>query len=241
LWGWKPHKIALDYLWRVGVLYVAARQNFQKIYDLTERVIPQHVTLPKPDEPTHIDWACRTALDRLGGLATPREIVQFFNAVTVKQVAPWIATAQQTGAVTPVLIESADGSPPRPSFALPDIAKRIARLPEAPAGIRLLCPFDPVLRDRARAKRLFNFDFRFEGFVPAGQRTHGYYAMGILEGDAFVGRVAPKFDRRTGVLRVPLVTWESGVKVTRKRWEAFEDGVKKLAGWIGASTVDVSR
>ena len=239
-WGWKPHKIALDYLWRVGVLHVASRVNFQKVYDLTERVIPNHVNLPKPAESDHVDWACRTALDRLGGLANPREIAQFFAAVTLKQVTTWLSTAQQTGEVLPVLVESADGSSPRPSFALPDLSKRIARLPDPPAGIRLLSPFDPVLRDRARAKRLFNFDFRFEGFVPAGQRKHGYYAMGILDGEDFVGRVAPKFDRREGMLRVPPVTWEAGVKPTRKRVAAFQEGAEKLAEWIGARSVKLS-
>jgi uncharacterized protein YcaQ len=155
-------------------------------------------------------------------------------------VTHWLATAQQKGDVVPVLLESADGSPPRASYALPDLSKRIARLPDAPLGIRLLCPFDPVLRDRGRAKRLFNFDFRFEGFVPAADRKHGYYAMAILEEDQFVGRVDPKFDRAAGTLRIQKVWWEPDVKVTRKRTAEFRRGVDRLAAWVGATATDVS-
>ena len=81
--------------------------------------------------------------------------------------------------------------------------------------MRLLCPFDPVLRDRARAKRLFGFDFRFEGFVPAADRKHGYYVMAILDRDLFIGRADPKFDRATGVLKVKYVSWEPGVRLTK--------------------------
>src|SRR4051794_21255706 len=63
-WGWKPPKVALEYLWRTGVLHVAARRNFQKVFDLTERVVPTQAALPAPDEAEHVDWACRTALQR---------------------------------------------------------------------------------------------------------------------------------------------------------------------------------
>jgi uncharacterized protein YcaQ len=238
-WGWKPHKLALDYLWRTGVLHVAARRNFHKVYDLTERVIPAHAARPTPSEAAHVDWACRTALERLG-TATVREIAQFWAAVTIGQVKAWLAGATAAGEVVPVLVESADGSAPRAGYALADVEARIARLPEPPPGARLLCPFDPVLRDRPRAKRLFDFDFRFEGFVPAAKRLHGYYVMAVLEGDRFVAKADPKFDRASGTLRVHKAWWEPGVRVTRSRRRAFEQGVEKLAGWIGAGAIDVS-
>jgi uncharacterized protein YcaQ len=239
-WGWKPQKIALDYLWRCGVLHVAARRNFHKVYDLTQRVVPSHEALPHPEEAEHLEWACRTALDRLGA-ASARDIVQFWHAVSIDQVKHWLAQASASGEVIPVLVESVDGlSPPRPAFARADIAARTRRLPEPPAGMRLLCPFDPVLRDRARAKRLFNFDFRFEGFVPAAQRTHGYYVMAILEGDRFVGKVDPKFDRSTGTLKIGRLWWEPGVTVTRAHRSAFEAGVERLATWIGADDVEIA-
>ena len=233
-WGWKPQKIALDYLWRIGAVHVAARRNFHKVYDLTERVVPKHAALPPPGEAEHVDWACRTALERLG-TATPREVVQFWAHVKIGQVSAWLKDAAARGEVMNVIVASEDGSPPRAAYALADLSERIGRLPDPPPGMRLLCPFDPVLRDRARAKRLFNFDFRFEGFVPAADRKHGYYVMPVLEGDRVVGKADPKFDRASGTLIVRKVWWEPGVRVTRKRLAAFEGGVEKLAGWIGAS------
>jgi uncharacterized protein YcaQ len=236
-WGWKPPKIALDYLWRTGVLHVVARRNFHKVYDLSERVLPEHALGAAPMDEDHVDWACRTALERLG-TATVREIAQFWAAVPMTKVAAWLKAATTAGAVTQVMIESSDGSPPRPAFALRDIAARIADLPDPPAGMRLLCPFDPVLRDRARTKRLFNFDFRFEGFVPAAKRVHGYYVMAILEGDRFVGKVDPKFDRAAGTLRIGKTWWEPGMKLTRDRKVALRRAAEDLAGWIGATDVE---
>ena len=239
-WGWKPPKIALDYLWRCGVLHVTARRNFHKVYDLTERVLPEVAAIPSPTEAEHVDWACRTALERLG-TATVREIAQFWAAIPMAKVTAWLKTATAAGEAIDVMVESEDGSPPRPAFALADFADRIADLPEAPAGMRLLCPFDPVLRDRSRAKRLFNFDFRFEGFVPAAKRIHGYYVMAILDGDRFIGKIDPKFDRAASTLRVGKTWWEPGVIPTRKRMLALTQAVGQLAGWIGATSVEFKK
>ena len=238
-WGWKPQKVALDYLWRCGVLHVAARRNFHKVYDLTERVVPVHAAGAAPPEREHVDWACRTALDRLG-TATAREIAQFWAAVSTAQVAGWLKEAVASGVVVPVSVESQDGTPPVAAFAPHDLDARLTRLPEPPAGARLLCPFDPVLRDRARAKRLFGFDFRFEGFVPAADRKHGYYVMAVLEGDGFVGKADPKFDRASGTLKVRKVWWEPGVKPTRARARTLAAASGRLADWVGATRVETA-
>ena len=237
-WGWKPHKVALDYLWRIGVLHIFGRRGFHKLYDLSERVIPTHHALPRPDEAAHVDWACHTALERLG-TATAREIAQFWAMISIEQVKGWLKTATTSGEVVAVCVETADGTPPRPAYALANYRTRIARVPNSPEGIRLLCPFDPVLRDRARALRLFNFDFRFEGFVPAAKRVHGYYVMAMLEGDQFVGKLDPKFDRATGTLQIGKIWWEPSVRPTRRRLSALEAGVGRLAEWIGAEKIQL--
>lgn len=237
-WGWRPHKAALDRLWRSGVLHIVGRRNFQKIYDLTERAIAAHAALPRPTDEEHVAWACRTALDRLG-TATAREVAHFWAAIPVAQAKSWLGRAAAAGEVLGVTIESADGSPARQAYAPLDLATRLRRAPDPPEIIRLLCPFDPVLRDRARAKRLFNFDFRFEGFVPKSKRLHGYYVMAALEGDRFIGKADVKFDRAKGVLRVPKVWWEPGV--TQQRRKGFERGVERLGAWVGASDVELRR
>ena len=212
--------MALDYLWRCGVLHVVARRNFQKVYDFSERAVPGHAAAPVPGEAAHVDWACRTALERLG-TATPRRA----GAVLGGGVeAPGGGVARRRRGVGRG--ETRDGGiggrvAAGRGVRVRRIAGRVARLPEPPDGIRLLCPFDPVLRDRARAKRLFDFDFRFEGFVPSAKRTHGYYVMAMLEGDRFVGKADPKFDRAAGVLTVRQTWWGRGVKVTSRRAAAY--------------------
>jgi uncharacterized protein YcaQ len=237
-WGWKPHKVALDYLWRIGVLHVHSRRNFDKVYELSERVVADHATIEKPSDAEHVDWACRTALERLG-TATPREIAQFWAAVKVDRVTAWLKSAVAADEVTAVAVESADGSPPIRAYAFADVRKRIAKAPEPPHGARLLCPFDPIVRDRARAKRLFSFDFRFEGFVPAAQRKHGYYVMPILAGDRFIGRADPKFDRGSGRLTVRKIWREPDVDGSRKHAKAIERGIETLAGWISAKSIEL--
>jgi uncharacterized protein YcaQ len=133
---------------------------------------------------------------------------------------------------------AAAGAGWRAAFAVPDWEER-SRIEAASGGkIRLLCPFDPILRDRRRALRLFGFDFRFEGFVPAGQRRHGYYVMPILEGESLIGRIDPKLHRLRGAaqrLEVRSIVWEPDIRPTRRRLAALDAAVGRLAGRLGAS------
>ncbi|MHC5023911.1 MAG: winged helix-turn-helix domain-containing protein [Planctomycetota bacterium] len=238
-WGWKPAKAALELLWRTCDLSIAGRVNFHKVYDLTERVLPEHHDGEVPDEAAHVDWACREALARLA-VATPSEIARFFDAVSLKKARSWCARALAAGKIVEVLVEAADGSKPRPAVALPDWTRRASRRVEAPSRLRLLSPFDPVIRDRARVSRLFDFDYRFEAFTPAAKRTYGYYVMPVLEGERLVGRVDPKFDRKAGTLEVNGVWWEAKVKPTKKRRSALDEAVGRLAGQIGAERWAIS-
>jgi len=232
-WEWKPQKAALEFLWRTGELTVARREAFQKVYDLTERVLPLQHAAPRPTEAEHVEWACSTALERLC-VATPKELAEFWDAIEIADAKAWCESAAREGRVTPVLVESLDGSKPRAAYAVNDWKKRLLKLPAPPARTRLLSPFDPVLRDRARARRLFGFDYRFEAFVPGPKRVHGYYVLPVLEGERLVARLDPKFERREGVLKVRRVYWEPGVRVTRQRAKELERALARLAGFIGA-------
>ena len=232
-WDWRPHKAALEYLWRTGRLAVAHRVNFHKVYDLTERALPKAHALPTPDDAEHLDWACSTALERLG-VATPSELAHFWRAVPIAGARSWSREQARLGQVAEVLVESENGSPARPAFALPDWRCRVARAPEAPDRIRLLSPFDPVVRDRARCLRLFNFDYRFEAFVPAPKRRFGYYVLPILEGERLTGRLDAKLHRNEGELRVLGLWWEPGVRPTRPRRAALAACLDRFAAYLGA-------
>jgi uncharacterized protein YcaQ len=235
-WGWKPQKAALEFLWHTGELLVTRREQFHKVYDLTARVLPAQHAQPQPPEREHVDWACSTALERLV-MATPKEIAEFWDAISIAQAKAWCDEAARAGRIAPVLVASCAGAPPRPGFALLDWERRLSKLPAPPARTRLLSPFDPVLRDRARARRLFNFDYRFEAFVPEPQRRFGYYVLPIMEGDRLTGRLDPKFHRRDGQLSIRQIYWEPGVRVTLARRRSLEQAAGRLAKFIGAQGI----
>jgi uncharacterized protein len=236
-WGWKPQKAALEYLWFTGELMVTRRDKFQKVYDLTERVLPECATLAHPSEAEHVEWACRTAFERLV-VATPKEIADFWHAITLAQARQWCEQSVKSGEIVAVTIESINGEKPRASFALSDWQTRLRKLPEPPERMRFLSPFDPVIRDRARVLRLFGFDYRFEAFVPESQRQYGYYVLPILEGDQLIGRIDSKFQRARGALEVRKVYWEPTIKVTKARQKKLDEALARLANLIGAERVE---
>lgn len=106
--------------------------------------------------------------------------------------------------------------------------------------MRLLSPFDPVLRDRARALRLFNFDYRFEAFVPAAKRVYGYYVLPVLEGDRIIGRADLKLHRDRSTLIVNGLWWEPGVRPTKQRLRDFEAAAWVLAEYGGADAIEIA-
>jgi uncharacterized protein YcaQ len=238
-WGWKPAKAALEYLWHTGELAITRRVNFQKVYDLARRVLPQSDG-NAPNEEEHIDWACRTALERLG-VATAEEIAAFWSAVPSTRARAWCQQASASGEVVSVRVESVDGSQPRSAYAVADWEARAAQLAEPPTRIRLLSPFDPIVRDRKRALRLFGFDYHFEAFVPAPKRRFGYYVLPILEGERLIGRLDPKLYRDEGRLEIREVWWEAGVKETKGRRIAVEAAGERLAKLAGVSEVTMPK
>lgn len=221
-WGWKEPKAALEYLWRTGQLAVSSRENFQKVYDLAARVLPA-VPVPSPEE--FVSWACSSALARLG-VGTPAEVAGYWNLLDLAEARAWCVRHAE-----PVSVEG------RAAYALPGLV-----VPEeVPPGMRLLSPFDPILRDRKRALRLFGFDYRFEAFVPAPQRVYGYYVLPVLEGESLVARMDVKFHRARGVLAVQGLWWEAGVRVGKQRLARLEKAVEKLATFVGAEKVEQAR
>ncbi len=217
---------------------VARREKFQKVYDLTERVFPELHSAPAPTEEEHTEWACSTALERLV-VATPKELAEFWAAIDIARARAWCERAEREGRIVPVVVESYDAdSKPRPAYATPDWERRLARSPAPPARTRLLSPFDPVLRDRARCVRLFGFDYRFEAFVPEPARVHGYYVLPVLEGDRLVARVDPKFERAEGALKIRRVFWERDARPTRARLRGLAEAAERLAGFLGAERVE---
>jgi uncharacterized protein YcaQ len=237
-WGWTPHKTALESLWHTGTVAVAGRENFHKIYDLSERVHPELRGLRAPGKRQHVEWACATAIERLG-VATSGEIAGFWKAIPPAEANAWCRETERRGRIVAVEIEDEGDRRPRAAFAVPDWEQRLSRASAPPAGLRVLSPFDPVIRDRRRLLRRFGFDYTFEAFVPAAKRRFGYYVLPILSGDTFVGRLDPKMHRDQDRLEVKNLYWESGVRPTRVRTRQLEDALGVLARRLGAKRIDL--
>jgi hypothetical protein len=174
-------------------------------------------------------------------IATPKEIADFWNTITLDQAKKWCEEKVADQSVIPVVVASLSEERVRESFALPDWEIRLRNLPEPPQRLRLLCPFDPVLRDRRRLERLFGFSYRFEAFVPAAKRQHGYFVLPILEGDRLVGRLDPKMHRDRGFLEVRKIWWEPSINLTKTRARKLEEAIARLARLVGAGNFSLPR
>lgn len=232
-WEWHPFKTALEYLWRSGRLAITRRDGFAKVYDLAERVYPD--VDPSPPERT-IDWACNAALDRLG-FATSGEIAAFWGMVRPEEATEWTNAAARRGEIEPVEVECADGTLRR-HMARPGLAETAADVPAPPTQLRVLSPFDPMLRDRNRTERLFAFHYRIEIFVPEARRRYGYYVFPVLEGDRLIGRLDVKARRAEGVLHVSAFWPEPGVSASKRRLDRLDAELDRLARLSGCNQVD---
>ncbi len=235
-WEWHPSKTALEYLWRTGALSVARREGFRKIYDLTERVFPDQHRAPQPDVAETVDWACRAALDRLG-FATSGELAAFWDLVAPAEAKAWCAEALARGELAEVEVVMADGRLRR-HFAWPGTLG--AEAPEPSQRVRILSPFDPLLRDRKRAERLFGFHYRIEVFVPEPKRRYGYYVFPVLEGDQMIGRIDMKADRSAGVLNVRAFWPEAGARMGAGRRARLEAELERVARMAGCENVAIA-
>ncbi len=235
-WEWHPSKTALEYLWRTGALSVARREGFRKIYDLTERVFPDQHRAPQPEVAETVDWACRAALDRLG-FATSGELAAFWELVAPAEAKAWCADALARGELAEVEVVMADGRLRR-HFAWPGTLG--AEAPEPSQRVRILSPFDPLLRDRKRAERLFGFHYRIEVFVPEPKRRYGYYVFPVLEGDQMIGRIDMKADRSAGVLNVRAFWPEAGARMGAGRRARLEAELERVARMAGCENVAIA-
>jgi uncharacterized protein YcaQ len=233
-WDWHPDKATLEFLWRTGHLTIARRQGFQKVYDLVERVIPAQARGGAPSYEAFVDWACGSALERLG-FATPAQIAGFWDLVSLAEARQWCAAHPERA--VPAALEPADGSPARPVFARGDIEALLQALPESPGRVRVLSPFDPLLRDRRRLLALFDFDYRIEIFVPASRRRYGYCVFPLLEGARLIGRIDMKGNAAKRLLEVSALWLEPGQRLGRGRRERLDAELDRIRRFIGADAI----
>ena len=235
MWARPPHKKALDHLWYAGKLATSHREKFIKFYDLAERVFPAHV---RRDDAEALDWLAAAAIDRLS-FAAQGEVQRFWDVMSAQEAKEWTT---KTKDLIPLDVTCADGAT-YAAIAHPDIETRLLATPEPTSRLRILNPFDPLIRDRNRLEKLFGFAYRNEMFVPKAKRIWGYYVYPLLEGARFVGRIELKGDRSKQLLFVTGFWEEPGVRWSTARWNKLETELRRFGRFAGLSTLrwDIAR
>lgn len=232
-------KVTLEYLWRIGRLAVTRRDKREKVYDLSHRVIPGDHFAGEVTRDEFVDWACRQALMRLGA-ASPSGIAHFFDGVLTEEAAAW-CDRQSGKDLSKVRVTHADGTSGGAVFALDTVLEAMSHMSAPPKKLRLINPFDPLVHDRGRTRRVFGFDYAIEIWVPPARRKYGYYVLPILEGERFTGRIDVKVDRKHRKLTVPGLWWEKGIKPTKKRLADLDRELRLLGKFTGADEVEFNK
>jgi len=247
--GWWDLKIAkrmATALWSAGVLAIRERSSFQRVYDLTERVIPERWRKTALARDAALEYLLLQALQGHGWAAsgTLTQTWRLRNAREDIQKA--LARLTGKGAIVACALVD-DGGRRTPGWVRPqdlELADRLKRVRPRPDRGVLLSPFDPVLWDRARVRRLFGFDQVLEIFKPAGRRVYGYYCLPVLAGENLVGRVDLKADRKIRKLHVLSYRFETDDaqgRVAAVDREALRSAVTRYAGTLGLKPVGLPR
>ena len=225
-WNWSDVKVLLEYQFLRGEILVSKRDTtFARVYDLAERVIPKQILeLPTPSEEDAHRQLISIA-SRALGVSSDTELRDYFR-MSASDTRVAIRDLMSTGELTPVVVEGSKGV---------SYLHRDAKIPRRTAVSTLVSPFDPIVWNRGRTERLFEFSYRIEIYVPASKRVFGYYVLPFLLGDRFAARVDLKADRQAGLLRVPAVFAEWGAPSHTP--EALAVELNRLAGWLGLSGV----
>ncbi len=221
---------ALEYHFARGDLAVSHRLgNFQRVYDLPERVITGHRLSASFDSDTANREMLRRASAALG-IATQRDLADYFR-MPPREAGPRIEELVEEGALSRVEVEN---------WQEPGYLSASARLPRAIEGASLLSPFDPIVWYRPRAERLFDFHYRIEIYTPAAKRKWGYYVLPFRLGERIVARVDLKAERKSGRLLVLAAHEEPGVPIAEIA-DALAGELRALSEWLCLDTIRVSR
>jgi uncharacterized protein len=228
MWNWADVKIALEWLFFMGKVTAATRRGFERIYDLTERVLPPKVLAAPTPSPDDAQRDLLRLAARAQGVATERELGGYF-CLRAEHAKPRIAELVDAGELVPVRVEG--------------VSQRMYLWPDGAAPSRvwaraLLSPFDSLIWDRDRAERLFGFHYRISIYTRADERTHGYYVMPVLLGDRLVARVDLKADRQHSALVAAAAHFEPESDERLVAGELAQE-LRLMASWLDLDRVVV--
>ena len=230
-WGWSDGKLAVEWLFFAGLVTTATRRGtFERVYDLTERVLPERVhALPTPPAEEAQRELLRLSARALG-VATEFDLRDYYR-LGVADTKARLAELVEAGDLVPVDVEG---------WNYPAYLDPAARQPRRVEARALLAPFDPLIWERDRTDRIFDFFYRIEIYTPQAKRKHGYYVLPFLLGDRLVGRVDLKADRATSTLVVPALHLEPG-QDARAVAGPLREELRLMADWLGLESVSLPR
>jgi uncharacterized protein YcaQ len=231
-WGWKDEKRWLETLFATGSLMVARRENFHRVYDLSERVAPAALALEARGGAPHPqgvhDQFVEVSIAALG-ITQARWVNDYYRLKPRLKDAVLDALVEQ-GRVQRVRVEGWD-APAYVHQCHARLSKQAAASQLQAQHTTLLSPFDPVVWDRERASALFGFDYRIECYTPEAQRTYGYFVLPILCHGELIGRLDAKAHRAEGVFEVKALFAQPGLKWTDVQVEAVAGAIARCAVW----------
>lgn len=233
-WNWKPTKLALERLFMQGDLMVCERNGMQKMYDITERVLPENIDLTEPSPIEFTEYLVKTYL-RAYGFTTLKQITHLKTGKTLrKNVNEVLESMLQEGTIQKIDFEGMSSV-----FIQSDLTKKKVR--KSKSDIRFLSPFDNSIIHRDRLKQFFDFDFRLECYTPKEKRQYGYFCLPILFGDTFVGRVDCKAHRKEKQFEMIHLHIENQ-NLDIELWiESFVESIRQFATFNGSESLKLTQ
>jgi uncharacterized protein len=228
-WEWSDSKTALEWLFWSGQVTTSTRRNFERIYDLTERVFPDLYNGEIPDREISQRELIATA-SRALGVATENDLGDYFR-LKINETRPRIRELVEAGELLEVKVEG---------WRQPAYLSSALRIPRSLETAAFLSPFDPLLWERQRTERLFGFRYRIEIYTPAAQRQHGYYILPFLFGQNFVARLDLKADRLNQSLRVVGAFAEPQTE-PKTFVHAVAAELRAMADWLDLEKIVISK
>lgn len=224
----KDEQIALESLFFLGELMVRKRHNFQRVYDLRERILPDSDKLPIVALAEAHDQFVLNTIQALG--VTKMEWIASYFRLKVADVRAALKRLEKQHRLMTVAVEGWKS----PGYIDPDNLKRVEAAAEGNipcSKTTFLSPFDPLIWDRDRALNLFGFDYKIEVYTPAPKRKYGYFTLPILYNNALIGRLDPKAHRKEGIFEVKALHLEPGVIVDDALVAAVKSALQACAAW----------
>ena len=233
MWDLKPAKKALHELFMEGRLLVSARDNFQRRYDLPERVLPAHVDTSLPSEKEQAAHYLLSAIDAQGLMSLGE--VHYLRNWIKPLILQYLSEFIEEGTVKEVTVGASEKVFYTTEDKLASMPKRVSK------NVFFLSPFDNAVIQRKRLDHFFGFDYQTEIYYPVDKRVYGYFALPILWGAEFIGRLDPKAERKTGVLIINNLQIEPHIKINDQLLWALRDALHDFAAFNGCERFQISK